>query len=139
MATIVSITPNGGSAVNLTDGFTYAAAGKYVKDNPRIGAKRYQMEDVPAAGVDGVGVKNYGRRGQLISFVATYVAASESALMTAFEADNLAINATLNSVSYGGITWTNCQCMRMQVVGRGARPGWSAYFFDVEFEFDGKD
>lgn len=139
MATIVSVTPTGGGAVNFTDGFTYASDGKYIKDNLRIGQKRYQFEDVSSAGVDGVGIKNFGRKGQLLSFLATYVAATETALVSAFEADNLAINATLNSVAYAGTTWGNCQCTKMQVVGRGARPGTGKFYFDVEFEFDGKD
>jgi hypothetical protein len=139
MATVISVTPSGGSAVNFTDGYTYATDGKYLKDSPQYDAKRYEFEEASSSGVDGVGIKNFGRRGQLIRWKATYVAATETALMTAFEADNLAINATLSTLVYGGATHTRCQCVKMSVVGRGARPGGGTkVYFDVEFEFDCK-
>lgn len=137
MATVASVTPTGGSAINLTDGCNFAAAGKYMNMPPKPGTKEYERMQIPVPGVNGTDTKNFGYRKQRLEFSAFYVAATPAAVIAAFEIDNAAVNAVLSTIVYGN-TWTYCQCVKFEIVGKGIRPAIGAgyAYAEVEMAFD---
>lgn len=135
MGTVVTITPSTGSAILLTDGCNFGAAGKYLNMSPKIGRREYERVPITVPGISGTDTKNFGYRKQRLEFSAFYVSTSASAVVTAIETDNAAVNAYLSTIAYGN-TWTYCQCVRFETL-RGIRPALSTgAYAEVEMAFE---
>lgn len=81
----IIVTPISGSPVTYADTGDYDSEGQWLEggeDSVRISGRKYSLDFPSAGGVDGSGSKNFGFRSQTVEFLAIYVGASETALMT---------------------------------------------------------
>lgn len=94
-----------------TDGtsLSYIVTGRYVTD-VRLGARKYDIEEISAPGLDGYGTKDYGARETDIQLEVYYLDTSETGIISAWISDTsgLATTGTF-AVSIGGISQGTCR------------------------------
>lgn len=115
-----------------TDGTTlsYIVTGRYCTD-ARIGARKYDIEEISAPGLDGYGTKDYGARETEIQLEVYYLDTSETGIISSWISDTSGYAATGTfAVSIGGISQGTCRlvsekCNLSQVrnCGRAAAGG----------------
>jgi hypothetical protein len=94
-----------------TDGTTldYTVSGRYTTD-VRIGARKYEIAEESANGLDGYGTKNFGAREQDIQLEIYYVDTSESGILSGWVSDTSGLAQTGTfTVSVAGISLGTCR------------------------------
>ena len=105
---MASATING---VTWTDGATlsYGTTGRYLTD-VRLGAVRFDVEEITSPGLDGYGTKDYGRRDTDIQLEVYYVDSSEGNIITAWITDTSGLaEATVFTATIGGVDQGTCR------------------------------
>lgn len=96
-------------SVNLSSAYSYiTGAGKFAIDYT-IYAREYEKAFADSAGTDGAGVKRFGFRQQKLLFKAEYVAASDSACITAVTDDLNTLANTAFTTVVGVTSFYRCE------------------------------
>ena len=99
------------NSVTWTDGtsLSYATTGRYLTD-VRLGAVRFDVEEITSPGLDGYGTKDYGRRDTDIQLEVYYVDSSEANIITAWITDTSGLaEATVFAVTIGSVSQGTCR------------------------------
>lgn len=99
---------NPGATFADGNSINYASAGTRWLCKFSVGGRKYLKDFPDAAGVDGSGTKNFGFRTQAIALSVEYVAATETAVLALFEADQTAIGAGPSTLTLAGQTYQAC-------------------------------
>ena len=98
----------GGGGVSFATNGSYDVAGQWVEgglDSLQVGGQHYKYEKVSTPGVNGQGTKGFGLRGTRHSLKVVYVAESEDAVISAWNADSDGLGAAPSTLTLGEVTY----------------------------------
>ena len=94
-----------------TDGnsLSYIVTGRYVTDI-RLGARKYEIAEESANGLDGYGTKNFGARETEIQLEVYYIDTTETGILTAWITDSSGLAQTGTfTLSVAGVSQGTCR------------------------------